>query len=268
MTTTYGKAVAENMAHMGSNLAEWTAVEISGLADTTNDKGEALKMPQFVFPVGYDSAPSMFKNQNAACGINCELCGHDIKNVYWIKNDSRKWTMAVGSECITGFTADGKTGVEMSEDVRRAQNRELVIALVTLAKAIHYSFGFMASMGYGRHQHAWVIGDARTLHKSILKLLGKIDADSTDGAISGFITRKGSEAKALLQTVTAWQKETAILQAAIRNLKTKASRQQNIVTLRRENGQPAAEWQIASAQRSLDAYNADIARIETNGSLV
>lgn len=250
MTTTtatpYEARIAENMRHMGCALTEWQAVEITGFADTTDATGQAVKMPQFAFPAGYTSAPSIYRNQNSA-SCNCELCGHDIKNVYWIKNDNRKWLLAVGSECVTHFGA-GQSGTELSAARRSADNRNLLIEFVTLVESLHEVFAFRASIGYGRTQEAWTSDAARGYYRQGSKLQGKLDRESTDGAVSGWITRKGDAVKAFLAEVKAWLATSTAKEYARRNLTSRKNSAESILISQRANGQPAAQWQLDQAK--------------------
>jgi len=124
-TTTYDKIVSENMRHMGTTSAEWGPVPVIDTQETTGPNGNAVAMPVFQFPQGYSPAPTMFPAKADFGGsTNCELCDHVIKRVYWIQNDSRKWIMAVGSECVTHF--GGLNGERAAKKSIAEQNREII----------------------------------------------------------------------------------------------------------------------------------------------
>jgi hypothetical protein len=74
--------------------------------------------PMFSFPAGYKQAPSPILEENT-----CQLCGHPIKNYFWLQNDARRWLLGVGSECVTHF-AEGKSGKELAQDAQWESNRE------------------------------------------------------------------------------------------------------------------------------------------------
>lgn len=131
----YHQIVADNFKHMDSHEHEWSAVPIKGTAETTNARGDVQAMPDFDFPKGYSHAPSLYQGMQDTC----ELCGHQIKNYFWIQNDTKKWTMAVGSECVTHFT-EGKTGIKLSKEAVYKANRDLVKQVRHTMQAIRDKF--------------------------------------------------------------------------------------------------------------------------------
>jgi hypothetical protein len=120
--STYDKVVAENLAHMGTGAAEWSAVGITGMVES--DAPDGRQMPEFAFPEDYESAPSMYHSGPTADTMCCELCAHPIKNAYWIQNDMRKWVLLVGSECVTHF--EGKSGERIVKETVWAANRDMM----------------------------------------------------------------------------------------------------------------------------------------------
>ena len=124
----YQARVNENLGQMNAPMSEWAAVEITGMAKTDDGK----PMPVFNFPKGYKKAPSVYKitGQN----MNCELCSHPIKNAYWVQNDSKKWTMIVGSECVTHFAQ--MSGVKLAKSVVWEQNRQLLRDAIATHQAV------------------------------------------------------------------------------------------------------------------------------------
>lgn len=117
----YDTIVAQTLAAMGTASFEWSAVP-----GQMTEAGE-----EFSYPAGYSHAPSPLK----ALGIepNCELCGHGIKNCYWLQNDTRKWLLMVGSECVTHF-GEGKSGEQIAKEHQRANLRQQLRDVRTLAK--------------------------------------------------------------------------------------------------------------------------------------
>lgn len=257
---TYEKAVAANMQHMQTSLADWQAVEIAGFSDTTDDKGNAVKMPTFNFPAGYSPAPTLYKAQAAAC---CELCAHDIKNVYWLQNDSKRWLLAVGSECVTRFT--GKSGEQLAGEVRDKQNRELILTLLAQHRIVKKCFSFRVQIGYGRTQQAWTHAEARELQKELFRLLGKIEADSTPAAMASFVTRKGEQARALAVSAAQFLKSPASVGYAIRCLERKRSEFDSVLKWQRTAGRPAAQFELDTAAELVARYDSRIAKIKAAG---
>lgn len=121
--STYDKVVAENLEHMQTSAAEWSAVGMIRMAETT-DAPDGRPMPEFAFPEDYDKAPTLHPTGNMAENMCCELCGHPIKNAYWIQNDKRRWVLMVGSECVTHF--EGKSGERIVKETVWAANREIM----------------------------------------------------------------------------------------------------------------------------------------------
>lgn len=254
---TYEKAVAANMQHMQTSLAEWQAVEITGFSDATDDKGNAVKMPTFEFPAGYVPAPTLYKAQSAAC---CELCAHDIKNVYWLQNDSKRWLLAVGSECVTRFA--GKSGDTIAMELRDKQNRELIQTLLKQLETMRFCFSFTASIGYGLSQQAWSHNEARQLSKELAKLLGKIEADATPAAMAGFVTRKGKQARELSEAIRLYLKGKLAVSFALSTLRRKQSTHSGVLSHGRIGGQWATEDQKNYAAKRSAEYQRQIEAIQ------
>lgn len=120
-STRYDQVVADNMHQMGSGLEEWSAVPVKKMAATGDDRGNRIAMPEFSFPKGYGEAPSKFSHIKDCC----HLCGTGIKKVYWIQNDSKKWTMPVGSECVGRF-GEGHSGEKAAKLSVAIANRDFV----------------------------------------------------------------------------------------------------------------------------------------------
>ena len=94
---THNAAIKLNLAHMGTTLAEWRACEF------TMVQSDGKVCPQVSYPTSYKTAPTLYPQPAGGEWGCCELCGHLIKNFYGIENETRKWTMVVGSECILQF---------------------------------------------------------------------------------------------------------------------------------------------------------------------
>jgi hypothetical protein len=109
--TSYQQRVENNFKQMGTESTEWTTVPVTGIVDTKDDKGKEVSLPTFDFTTtkGYKTPNTMYRSDSF--NVCCELCGKQIKRVYWIKNDKRKYILSVGSECVTHFE-EGKSGVE------------------------------------------------------------------------------------------------------------------------------------------------------------
>ena len=135
----HARIVQKNMEHLGTRLSDWKAVPIKNMALTEGDGGKIVMTPEFEMPKGYKSAPSIYKNNSMGSIGNCELCGHEIKNVYWIFNKKKKWVMGVGSECITMF-GEGKTGRKLSKEKIWEQNRDLLRETIAVKKTIYNNY--------------------------------------------------------------------------------------------------------------------------------
>ena len=117
-------AVERNLAFMGTPTHEWAAVPVLSMHDS-----ESGMMPTFSMPDGYGHAKSLYpcSDMNPCC----ELCGHPIKNVFYLQNDSRRLLLIVGSECVTHF-AQGASGADLLRDAARDHRR------ATLARFIEF----------------------------------------------------------------------------------------------------------------------------------
>lgn len=167
---TYNQAIAANLRHMGTPASDWTATPIKGVATTHDDKGASVVMPEFDFPKGYNEAPTLYKaGSSQAC---CELCGHTpIKNIYHLQNDKKRWTLIVGSECVTHFAE--KSGHEMTKEKRWEENREFLRQTRDLILNIRKTFGQKDKYGRIYYKDRKVGEDVNYLKW----LVGKIHAD-------------------------------------------------------------------------------------------
>lgn len=207
VSTKYQEDVSRNLEHMDTPMSEWSAVPIKGFSDTVNGKGEPVKMPEFDFPKGYSSAPTLYKGD--AMGGACGLCGHDIVNHFWIQNNAKKWTMPVGSECITRFTEGEKSGQRMAKEVEWEQNRSFLREARRVQDEVHKVFTFRQHQGYGRYGTGWDNGPIRKAHDELKKLIGEHRADDkdawtkadADGVVSAWVGRRGEKVRAKLAEI-------------------------------------------------------------------
>lgn len=122
--STYDKIVNANLRFMGTSKSDWKALPIDTFSEVETGRGDSKLMPIFDFSGmdGYKTAPSLYKNEGVdTC---CELCGHKIKEVYHLKNDSKKWKLIVGSECVTHF-GTGDSGKKLTEKKKVSEGAEL-----------------------------------------------------------------------------------------------------------------------------------------------
>lgn len=217
--SSYEKRVADNLARMGAPASEWSAIAAQTV-EIADAPGGQRSMPVFEFPDGYAPAPSMFKASGSSCC--CELCGEDIKNVYWLKNDEKKWTMPVGSECVTHF-GEGLSGSQIQKQAQWARNRELLSSLQTARKELWKEFATRSHVGYGRSEMAispWqAFGrEAQDLRKRMVSALGSLDAESSpDASITRWARKNGEQAKSLVaefQTMRAARESRLAAKAA------------------------------------------------------
>lgn len=131
----YNQAVERNFRYMKAPASEWTAVPVKSMVETTSDTGKPVLMPEFDMPIGYTTAPSLFRSTGGP-EANCELCGHPIKIVYWLQNHTRRWILMIGSECVTHF-AEGESGQQRDERLRREHRRDLLVRLYAVMQDGH-----------------------------------------------------------------------------------------------------------------------------------
>lgn len=153
----YEKAVSATFRYQGTSPSDWGAVPIIGFVEVSRDDGSPTSLPKFDTPTGYSAAPVIFKAD--AGGGCCELCGHAIKIGYPIQNDDKKWTMTVGSECVTHF-GEGKSGKKISQEAQEQIDRDTIDQLYDRQRKLFdkgsYSFDRRDSSGmvFGKSR-AW-----------------------------------------------------------------------------------------------------------------
>lgn len=178
--SSYAAIVADNLRQMGSSLSEWKPVKVKAMAETVDDKGNPVLMPEFDFPQGYGKAPSRFAKEDNCC----QLCGHDIKNVWWIQNDTKRWTMAVGCECVK---LDGEVdGLKAAKKDIAADNRAFIAELEALRAEYYHDhtapieYRINGQVTYG-HAREWLPkfnkwSEERKRYVALKELLGDLTA--------------------------------------------------------------------------------------------
>ena len=94
MKNTYEDRIQNTMNYLKTPLPTWSVIPFKMVMSDN----KLCPQTDFSYTVGYTFAPIENPQDDT-----CELCGHNIKNVYWIKHDVKKWIMRIGSECITHF---------------------------------------------------------------------------------------------------------------------------------------------------------------------
>lgn len=77
--------------------SDWAALEPSGFSEEEKTK---KVMPTYHFPEGYKQPDTEMSAQG---GEACQICGTNIKNVFWIAHHQKKLMLAVGSECVNKY---------------------------------------------------------------------------------------------------------------------------------------------------------------------
>jgi rubrerythrin len=99
---TYEGRQMETFERLGTKPNEWKVVPLVDVQ--TKDKKDVLV---FDIPKGYDIVQPFydsFGKSDLLTGVsNCQLCGHPIKNEWYIQHDGKKIYLALGSECINNF---------------------------------------------------------------------------------------------------------------------------------------------------------------------
>lgn len=222
----YAKAVEANLNAMGTPASEWSAVGITRMVEDT-DAPNGQPMPEFAFPEGYETAPTLYPTGPTAETMNCELCAHPIKNAFWLQNDARRWTLMVGSECVTHF-GEGKSGVRLSKETVWEANRDLARQYVEAVRAFkaewmqkaerteRNSFGLWVTVPRWGWKHntpkaaMTACANLENITRSIEPdqvvnaSSGRIVAEATtNGAITRWIKNNRQQADAWVETMTA-----------------------------------------------------------------
>jgi hypothetical protein len=201
----YAETVEANLKHMGTERKEWSAVGIKGFAETDGPNGKPVMMPEFEFPLGYASAPSMFADQDDCCG----LCGTSIKNYFWIQNDEKKWTLGVGSECVKKFSPDEKSGADLAKEARWVENRAFADQALALEKKLYSLYTVRVDQGYGRIKRVFNNneGPAATCYRALKKLTEGVvihhpDYPPDNATVTRWVNKNGAEVRELMLQAT------------------------------------------------------------------
>lgn len=217
----YDQTVAHNLNQMGSSPEEWSAVPVTGTTEVDTGGGKMRAMPNFKFPEGYKDAPSIFQGMDDCC----QLCGHDIKNYYWIQNDEKKWLMGVGSECVGRF-GEGESGEKLAKKDIATANRDFVQQMEDTARQLYAKYSYEADEIHlgrrtGRRIRKWALHepgaqDAKRIHDAITAALGHVTAKRggwnpdigkhdpempvySDRQLANWAKKNGEKARALLE---------------------------------------------------------------------
>ena len=260
--TPYDKAVQANINHMATKatgeMGKWSEVPIVGFVEVDDGTGTMVKMPKFKYPEGYTAAPTLYPSGGDGLG-NCEWCGHPIKIFYHIQNDSQKWTMGVGSECITQFTG-GKSGKDMEKEVKQAENRQFLKDVNDRHEMLKGIFQFMGDRGYGRREVTWRNSDAAKLSREYDKIVGSMKAvkrgafgiePATDTHIQGWVTRKGDTVRDWMKKVDALM-TPATQKSAREILQTKIRHAESTLSFGRVQGREMMAHEKEWAQKEID----------------
>ena len=152
----YTKAVKQNLEFMETNISNWKALPIVDMKTITNEKGKDVSLPMFDYNLikDYKHHKTLYPcgSGDGAC---CELCGHPVKFLFPIMNDTTKTTLNVGSSCVgkfqelTGNQMVKLKEIQISED--KANNY-----LKTL-----YHFAMWLDNMYNKESDLWCTEDGR-----------------------------------------------------------------------------------------------------------
>lgn len=249
----YHEAVAANMSHMGSSLDEWRAVGITGMGEVDAGDGKTEVVPEFDFPSGYENAPALYTGQ---C---CNLCGTNIKRVFWIQNDRRKWVMPVGSECVGRF-GDGDSGDRLAKKTVWEKNRAALREASKAKSMLWHRFSVRVSHGYGRYEtgmfpRSATEHQARKTWEELRKLLGSLKPDSAgDAAITSWARKNGVRAAELVATARQLIAQTEVPDFGRSDLGLRPSMQDEV------RGSGASVEEYAQARRDGLSHAEAIAR--------
>lgn len=113
----YSHVAYNTFKEIGTKPSEWKPCEF----DFENKAH--TKFGQFI-PDNYNMIITRFSGRITGLETtNCNLCGHIIKNLYYIQNDSKKLVMLVGSSCVESFKLAQK-GIEAYKIYVEKQTKE------------------------------------------------------------------------------------------------------------------------------------------------
>ncbi len=195
----YNANVARNLKHMDTPVSEWKAVPVKNVVVTKNDKGKAVSMPEFDFEVCKDfaHAPSLYANSSNSDAC-CELCGTGIKKVYWLYNQNKKWTLAVGSECVTHFQ-EGESGEQLSRSKKIELAKDLIREGKDLQLQLLKTYYQHTQTYSGARGGFFTKGHARRLNNRAFKLFNK--SEDNEKELLNFFTRNREKAETLIKEI-------------------------------------------------------------------
>lgn len=221
----YAKTVEANLNAMGTPASEWSAVGITRMVEDT-DAPNGQPMPEFAFPEGYETAPTLYPTGPTADTMNCELCAHPIKNAFWLQNDARRWTLMVGSECVTHF-GEGKSGVRLSKETVWAANRDLARQYVEAVRAFKAEWMLLnitrerSTLAFGAWHNVPRWGWKHNTPKAAMTACANLEeltkSLTPDDVVSPYSGRVTTEASAN-GTITRWMKNRQIADAWVETM--------------------------------------------------
>lgn len=114
----YEKRIGETFDTLGTKPEEWSPCEISGFHEYSFGQANIVCEPVFSIPDGYTFVKTRFTVSSMSGMQACNLCGHPIVHLYYIKHDAKKWVMLVGSECVSNYVL-AIAGCTMQQYVKR-----------------------------------------------------------------------------------------------------------------------------------------------------
>ena len=154
---TYAKRVVANMKHMNAQNDTWLALEIKSLREETTKSGATVALPIYEVPEGYTAAPTLY-NGDAAGVACCELCGKaPVKTLYTIINPDKKWTLGVGSECVTHFQE--ASGEQMARAKRQSDKQQAFLDAREMSKTMARTFSKEGKLSRQIDELAWRLWD-------------------------------------------------------------------------------------------------------------
>ena len=152
----YRARQGDAMAALGTVPADWRTVAFHIAGD-----GEARSIA-WEFPADYVHVDTIYGEADEVGPddwTSCQLCGHPIKNDYWIQCDRLRILMRVGSECVENYShaltpadrdrfAMAKRAHANPEEVARVQK-------VMAEKGWEYKKAVVAVRAWRRAETAW-----------------------------------------------------------------------------------------------------------------
>lgn len=247
---TYEQAVAANQIHMGTRIPEWSAFPFTG------EKSDGQPVQDLTGVTGMEKAPTMFRSSGIEGQGNCEWCGKQpVKNFFHIKHDGKKWSLAVGSECIGHFA--NVSGEQMAAEARENLGKTQVMALEEAMGELSKEFRHSVYAGYGRTETKWRTFAAEALWRNMFDTRGQVRTDSSRSALSRWLNTKAEAVKNLLS-------QHSELMAKPETLKMRIEWRQRMLReldgkIQRKSG---PQWEIDSWTRRREEIAAELAELE------